>query len=346
MTGPLPDPAGSPRPPRPAPDSAGRDRLVIGLVNNMPDAALHNTERQFRRLICAAAGETPVCLRLFYLAEIPRGERGRAYLEQHYEEAGALWSDRLDGLIVTGTEPRAADLRDEPYWAVLTRLVGWAEDRTVSTIWSCLAAHAAVLHEEGITRQKLPEKLSGLFECRKIADHPIVRGTPLRWRVAHSRYNGVPEAALAASGYRLLTRAKETGPDLFVRQKRSLFVYFQGHPEYEPDTLAREYRRDVGRFLVAERDDYPELPRRYFSREAAAALALLRQRALEDRSPDLLAQYPAVALLGSAGASSRSAVTIYRRWLSYVAAGTGRGDGATFSAGSRRSPIGAPIGDR
>jgi len=331
------------RQPRVPRHRVGRDRLVIGLVNNMPDTALHNTERQFRQLIFAAAGEISVCLRLFYFAEIPRGERGRAYVGQHYEEAGALWTDRLDGLIVTGTEPRAADLLDEPYWAVLARLVAWAEDRTISTVWSCLAAHAAVLYDDGIARQALPEKLSGVFECRKIADHPIVRGTPLRWRVAHSRYNGVPEAALAAHGYRLLSRAEATGPDLFVRQKRSLFVYFQGHPEYEPDTLAREYRRDIRRFLTGERGDYPEMPRGYFNHEATTALALLRQRALDDRSPDLLATYPAVALVGSSGASSRLAVTIYRRWLSYVAQGKRRSDCAEFSAEPSRSDIGAPI---
>jgi homoserine O-succinyltransferase len=342
----LRDPALSPRRPRLSPDRVDRDRLVIGLVNNMPDAALYNTERQFRQLICAAAGKTSVCLRLFYFAEIPRSERGRAYLEQHYEEAGALWSDRLDGLIVTGTEPRAADLRDEPYWVGLARLVAWAEDRTVSTVWSCLAAHVAVLYDDGITRQPLPEKLSGVFECRKIAEHPMVRGTPPRWRVAHSRYNGLPEAALAAHGYRLLTRGKETGPDLFVRQRRSLFVYFQGHPEYEPDTLAREYRRDVGRFLAGESDVYPELPRGYFNQEATAALALLRQRALEERSLDLMAKYPAVALVGSSGASSRLAVAIYRRWLSCLAEGKRRGDGAKFPAEPRRSDVGAPIADR
>jgi homoserine O-succinyltransferase len=104
------DLATSPPPPPVPPDAFGRDPLIIGLVNNMPDAALYNTERQFRQLISAAAGKIPVCLRLFYLAEIPRSERGRAYVEQHYEEAGALWASRLDGLIVTGTEPRAADL--------------------------------------------------------------------------------------------------------------------------------------------------------------------------------------------------------------------------------------------
>jgi homoserine O-succinyltransferase len=320
---------------------AFRDRLVIGLVNNMPDAALHNTERQFRQLIGTAAAKNPISLRFFYLAEIPRGERGRSYVEQHYEEAGGLWSDRLDGLIVTGTEPRAAELRDEPYWSVLTRLVAWAEDRTISTVWSCLAAHAAVLCEDGITRQALPEKLSGVFECQKIADHPIVRGTPRRWLVAHSRYNGVPEAGLVAHGYRVLSRAEETGPDLFIRQRGSLFVYFQGHPEYDPDTLAREYRRDVGRYLAGERREYPEMPRGYFNREATTELARLRQRAFEHRNPGLLAEYPAMALVGSCAASSRLAVTIYRRWLSYVmarkrarsAAEPGRSDvGATAPA--------------
>jgi homoserine O-succinyltransferase len=312
----------------------------------MPDAAVHNTERQFRQLIVAAAGELPVCLRFFYIAEIPRGERGRAYVERHYEEAGALWADRIDGLIVTGTEPRAADLRDEPYWAVLARLVAWAEDRTISTVWSCLAAHAAVLYEDGITRQAFPEKLSGVFECRKIADHPIVRRTPLRWRVAHSRYNGVPEAALAAHGYRVLSRGEETGPDLFVRQKRSLFVYLQGHPEYDPDTLAREYRRDVGRFLAGERRDYPEMPRGYFNHEATTALALLRQRALEHRSLDLLAKYPAVALAGSPGAASGLARAIYRRWLAYLSEGKRRSRCAEFLVEQGQSDIGARSPDR
>jgi homoserine O-succinyltransferase/O-acetyltransferase len=333
---PLRDPAVTPYRPRVPRYLGGCDPLVIGLVNNMPDAALHNTERQFRQLICTASGEIPVRLRLFYFAEIPRSDRGRSYVEQHYEEAGQLWTDRLDGLIVTGTEPRAADLRDEPYWAALMRLVAWAERRTISTVWSCLAAHAAVLCDNGVTRQALPGKLSGVFECRKIADHPIVRGTPLRWRVAHSRYNGLPEAALAEHGYRVLSRAEEVGPDLFIRQKQSLFVYFQGHPEYEPDTLAREYRRDVGRFLAGQRDDYPDLPRGYFNQEATTALALLRRRALDDRSPDLLAEYPRVALAGSSSASSRLALTIYRRWLSYVAAGKRRNHSVEFPAEPRR----------
>jgi homoserine O-succinyltransferase/O-acetyltransferase len=295
--------------------------LVIGLVNNMPDAALHNTERQFRQLISTAGGDVPIRLRLFYLPEIPRRDRGRSYVEEHYEAADALWANRLDGLIVTGNEPRAADLRDEPYWGALTRLVDWAERRTISTVWSCLAAHAAVLYTDGIARQALPGKLSGVFECDKIADHAIIRGAPPRWRVAHSRCNGVSEAALTSHGYRLLSRSEAAGPDLFIRQNENLFVYFQGHPEYDPDSLAREYRRDIGRFLTGERDEYPEMPRGYFSEAAATELALFEHCALRERSPDLLSHYPVAALGQSAGGSSAVAVGIFRRWLALLAQG-------------------------
>ena len=75
-------------------------------------------------------------------------------------------------------------------------------------------------------------------------------GMILRWSVPHSRYNELPEEALISRGYRVLSRSSQTGADLFVGNRDSLDVFFQGHPEYEPDTLLREYRRDVGRFLV------------------------------------------------------------------------------------------------
>jgi homoserine O-succinyltransferase/O-acetyltransferase len=297
-----------------------REPLVVGLVNNMPDGALHSTERQFRQLIfAAAAGDLPVRLRLFYLPEIPRTDRGRSFVEQHYEDVSELWASRLDGLIVTGTEPRAADLRDEPYWGAVTRLVDWAECRAISSVWSCLAAHAAVLYADGITRHALPGKLSGVFECRKIGDHAIVGGAPSRWWVAHSRCNGVAEEALASHGYRLLSRSAAAGPDLFIRQTHSLFVYFQGHPEYDPDTLAREYRRDIGRFLAGERDDFPEMPCGYFNEAAAAALTSLRRRASCERSLDLLSSYPTVALRQSTGASADVTVGIFKRWLAVIA---------------------------
>jgi homoserine O-succinyltransferase len=88
--------------------------LTIGLVNNMPDAALESTEQQFLTLLDEAAGNFVVRLKLFSIDAVPRGERGRQHLCAHYSNVRDLWGARLDGLIVTGTEPRAPDLVDEP----------------------------------------------------------------------------------------------------------------------------------------------------------------------------------------------------------------------------------------
>jgi len=63
-----------------------------------------------------------------------------------------------------------------------------------------------------------------------------------------------------------------------VKQRKSLLVFFQGHPEYERNTLLLEYRRDVGRYLRRERDMYPAMPEGYFDRDTADVLTQLRQR--------------------------------------------------------------------
>ena len=84
--------------------------LFVGLVNNMPDAALRATERQFSRLLQAAAGAIDVRLRLYALPEVPRSAQARAAMAARYRDADEIFSDGVDALIVTGAEPVAADL--------------------------------------------------------------------------------------------------------------------------------------------------------------------------------------------------------------------------------------------
>jgi hypothetical protein len=125
--------------PGPAVDLRGRNCLTIGLVNNMPDAACEATERQFLRLLRAASNDVVVLLKLFSIAAVPRSEATRAELAGRYRDISELWNAPLDGLIVTGTEPIASDLKDEPYWNALCDLVDWACHDTISAVWSCLA---------------------------------------------------------------------------------------------------------------------------------------------------------------------------------------------------------------
>jgi homoserine O-succinyltransferase/O-acetyltransferase len=287
----------------------------------MPDAAVGATERQFVDLIRTATPDAAVRLKLFSIPDVPREEHLRSEIAERYRDISELWNTRLDGLIVTGTEPRAAALADAPYWAALSQLIGWARENTASTIWSCLAAHAAVLHSDGIERMPLEEKQFGVFDYDMVAAHPLMKGAPPRLSIPHSRYNDLPEAALSASGYRLLTRSAVTGVDTFAREERgsSLFVFFQGHPEYEADTLAREYRRDVGRFLRGERERFPATPQGYFNDEATALVDAFRARAINDRREKLIVDFPMGAFeAGLENSWQPSAVGIYRNWVQYL----------------------------
>jgi homoserine O-succinyltransferase len=292
--------------------------LTVGLINNMPDAALESTERQFTQLLDSAATDVPVRLRLFALPEVSRGEAGRRHVSR-YSDIAELWAGGLDGLIVTGTEPQTPSLTDEPYWTALTQLVDWAEDNAISTIWSCLAVHAAVLHIDGIARRALDQKRFGLFECAKVAAHPLTHGIPLRMQVPHSRFNELPEDALRACNYTILTVSPEAGVDAFAKQRKSLALFFQGHPEYDGLALFREYRRDVGRFLRQQREAYPPMPRGYFDEDAKVAFLAFRERALSERSEALLEHFPSASADGAATArSATAAVRIYANWLSHL----------------------------
>jgi homoserine O-succinyltransferase len=255
------------------------------------------------------------------LPQVPRGEFTRRRILSDYAEIGRLWDTKLDALIVTGMEPRAAALTDEPYWPIFTELIDWAERNTTSSIWSCLAAHAVALHRDGIERRPMPAKCFGVYECTKEADHPLLAGAPARTLVPHSRWNDISADALAAAGYTVLTRSPEIGVDTCIKEDRSLFVLLQGHPEYDPTTLLREYRRDVGRYLRRESEGYPAPPRYYLDAASERSLEAFRRRALAARNPELLEGFPAASVVERfANAWHASALRLYRNWLSGLSA--------------------------
>jgi homoserine O-succinyltransferase len=295
------------------------DCIRVGLINNMPDAAINATERQFTGLLQAAASDIPVRLKLFSISEVPRSVEMRRQLLDRYCSLSELWNAQLDGLVVTGTEPRAAGLKDEPYWVTLGKVIDWACENSISTIWSCLAAHAAVLHTDGIERRLMPSKKFGVFDCQIASAHPLTCHFDDIIRVPHSRYNDLAESDLISCGYQILTKSAVAGVDTFCRQGKSLFIFFQGHPEYETDTLLREYRRDIGRFLRGETTSYPTMPLGMFNEEKVAIANEFRDRVLSHVREDIMNAFPVRALeAGLANTWRTSSVAFYRRWLSYL----------------------------
>jgi homoserine O-succinyltransferase len=306
---------------RPSGGVAGGHPIVIGLVNNMPDSALHSTEGQFAALLRAAAEAQSVQLRITSLPELPRSAEARAHIERSYWPLEELLAAPLDALIVTGTEPRAPVLTEEPYWLRFVELLSFARAHTVASIWSCLAAHAVVLSLDGIERQRLPQKRCGVYSHSVLSAHPLMAGVNAPMPMPHSRWNELRPDALRAAGYTLLSWSDETGADAFVREERSLLLFFQGHPEYEDTTLLKEYRRDVGRYLNAQQAHYPTLPHDYLSADATRIISEFRAQALANRSAALLESFPFAPVAAVLHNRWRAAaIALYRNWLAYIRA--------------------------
>jgi len=295
--------------------------LSIGLVNNMPDTALQATERQFMRLLEQAAGNTHIRFHCFSLPSVQRSQTAKWRVDEQYSDIADLPRLELDGLIVTGAEPIAATLAEEPFWRELVDIIDWAKDNTRSTIWSCLAAHAAVLHLDGIERHRLAAKCSGVYDCDKVTDHWLTKDLLSPLKIPHSRLNEVRADELAARGYQLLTRSAEAGVDIFAKQLRSQFIFFQGHPEYEALSLQREYLRDITRYLAGERDTYPATPAGYFDIWTEKKLAGFQQRARAERKLPLSVEMPGLTLRPD-NATGVAAAAIFQNWLDYLAGRT------------------------
>jgi homoserine O-succinyltransferase len=295
------------------------DALVIGLVNNMPDSVLETTEVQFCALLEAASSTHHVIVRYSALAGVPRGAAARAEIATRYWSLAELIDSSPDALIVTGTEPRTPRLQDEPYWAELVELLDWAELHAASSLWSCLAAHAAVLHLDGIERRRLSEKRSGVF-AHAVSPHALTAGLRAPNYTPHSRWNDLPPSALQAAGYTLLSHSLESGADVFVKEARSLLVFLQGHPEYDVRALLKEYQRDVARFLAGQQQHYPSVPVDYFSADALRLLEDFRAAAFANRDTSTLASFPYQALAASlVNAWRDQSLRFYRNWLVLVA---------------------------
>ena len=295
------------------------DCVTLALINNMPDSALEDTESQFFELLSNASGDIPVHIKLYSLPNIPRTERGQQHLKSFYSGIEDLLNGRFDGVIVTGTEPLHSDLRQEPYWTILTRVLDWAERNTISTVLSCLAAHAGVLYSDGIPRHRLPDKQFGVFEFQKNGSHALTQHIVEAVQTPHSRWNEVREDALLACGYDVLTSSVAGGVNSFVKRKRnSLFVHFQGHPEYGTETLLKEYRRDIKRFLKHERETYPSMPLGYFDVSVTRLLTEYQKNVLSYSREDQIAPFPEGIVETLRNSWAQWATDLYRNWLHYL----------------------------
>jgi homoserine O-succinyltransferase len=265
-----------------------------------------------------------VTLGFLTLASVERAAETRREMAELYRAPTGMRAAAPDAIIVTGAEPKAAELEDEPYWRELTDLFDAAQALTFSTLASCLAAHALALYRDGVRRRRSPRKWSGLYAAEVATTHPLIEGLSAG-PTPHSRWNGLDEAELAAKGYVVLTRVGAAGVDMFAMDGDHLALFFQGHPEYDSDTLAREFRRDVARALKG--GPAPQPPADYYD---AATEHKLRAHVSGMLAGAEAPHLPDCALTGPEASWRRRGAIVIGNWLTAISTRKMAANGPTY----------------
>ena len=305
---------------RAGPDD-GPTRWTCAFVNTMPDGAFEDTERQFVELLDAASGSDTVAVTRHALAGVPRGERTSARIAEHYRPVDDLHHAPPDLLVLTGANPVAERLEDEPFWHELAALLTWSTTEVSSVLASCLSAHAGLAVFDGVARGRLDAKCTGVFPQEVVHDHPLVDGLATPVVLPHSRLTDVPETTVPGAGYRVALRNQGGGWSVADRTVgRTQVVLVQGHPEYDPSSLLREYQRDARRYVTGERDQLPSLPEQCTTGADWDQLRVLQQRLVDgERHPDLVESFPFDQVGARASWPWRMAATkLYANWLAGV----------------------------
>jgi homoserine O-succinyltransferase len=243
--------------------------LHIGFLNMMPDAALEATERQFIRLVGNCNRIAQFYVYPFSLPGLPRGPEAQEYIDSNYCDFNSLVTEGLDALIITGANVINPDLSQEAFWKPLTEVFDWAEENVSSILCSCLATHAILKYRHGIERQPMRQKRWGVYSHKgRHFNHPLLRDINTRFDVPHSRFNDISRSQLEAAGLMVLAESEEGGVHMAVSPDGFRVVYLQGHPEYDANSLLKEYKREVLRHANGELNELPPFPEHYFSPDA------------------------------------------------------------------------------
>ncbi len=216
--------------------------LKIIILNLMPTKIA--TETQLMRLL----GNSPlqVDVELLQMASHKSKNTDEEHLTKFYKTLDEIRDEKFDGMIVTGAPVELMNFEEVDYWDELCEVFRWARKHVYSTMYICWGAQAGLYFNYGIKKHTLPKKLFGIYNHMILnPKHPLMRGFDDYFLVPHSRYTGVESSEIeAVSQLEILATSKKAGVAI-ICSKNGREFYLLGHCEYDYDTLAKEYYRDV-----------------------------------------------------------------------------------------------------
>ena len=245
--------------------------LNLLILNLMPTKIV--TETQLLRKLSNSPLQVEV--ELLQTASHTSQNTDAGHLSSFYTTFDKIKHRKYDGMIITGAPVENLDFTDVDYWPELCEIMEWSKTHVHSTLHICWGAQAGLYYHYGIPKYSLDKKLFGVFphtttEAKRKS--PLFRGFDDVFYAPHSRYteNRI-EDILAQPELELLAVSEQAGV-FAVKSENNRRFFVTGHPEYDPDTLSREYFRDVDKGLDID------VPANYFPDDDPSKPPIVRWR--------------------------------------------------------------------
>lgn len=244
--------------------------LKIVIVNLMPTKIA--TETQLARVL--ANSPLQVEMTLVQMDSHASTHISQEHMDTFYKTLDEIKHDYFDGMILTGAPVEQMPYEQVDYWKELCEIFEFCKTHVYSNMFICWGAQAALYYYFGIDKHLLDQKVFGVFEHKVTrAYNPLMRGFDSLFYAPHSRHTEIKkEEILEHPELRILAESDEVGPHIISTDNgRQIFVL--GHQEYDKDTLAGEYFRDVNKGLDIK------VPANYFKNNDPKQEILFRWRA-------------------------------------------------------------------
>ncbi|MCR4672355.1 MAG: homoserine O-succinyltransferase [Lachnospiraceae bacterium] len=229
--------------------------LRIIILNLMPTKI--ETETQILRRL----SNTPLQLEITFLQTMTHKAKNvlETHMENFYYTFDQIKDENFDGMIITGAPVEMMDYEEVEYWDELCTIMEWTKTHVHSTFHICWGAQAGLYYHYGIPKYILDSKVSGVFEHKMLTPLArLFRGFDDVFYAPHSRHTEVRREDIEKiPQLRIMAESDEAGVYVVGSNDDTQF-FIMGHSEYDADTLAKEYFRDVGKGMD------PEVPKHYF----------------------------------------------------------------------------------
>lgn len=216
--------------------------LKIIILNLMPKKI--ETETQFMRLL----SNTPlqVDVELLHVKSHRAKHTSENHLSSFYRTFDEIKDSFYDGLIITGAPVEHLEFEQVDYWQELCKIMEWSKSNVFSTMHICWGACAGLYYHFGIPKYPLEKKMFGIFPHNiERVNSQLLKGFDEGFLAPHSRHTEVRREDILKNPNLEISASSDIAGVHIVANKNGRQYFIMGHSEYDRNTLAEEYFRDV-----------------------------------------------------------------------------------------------------